>query len=99
MGLQEYLGYLAAFLFVLALIGVFAWVLRLFVSKGGSLFSEKQAPRLQIVGSTGVDGRRRLLLIRRDNVEHLVMTGGPNDLVIETGIQVRKTNTGEEQDV
>jgi len=27
------------------------------------------------------------VLIRRDGVEHLIMTGGPVDVVIETGIQ------------
>ena len=33
-----------------------------------------------------MDARRRLVLIRRDDVEHLIMTGGPVDVVIETGI-------------
>jgi hypothetical protein len=33
-----------------------------------------------------VDRQRRLVLIRRDDVEHLIMTGGPVDVVIETGI-------------
>ena len=27
-----------------------------------------------------------MILIRRDDVEHLIMTGGPVDVVIETGI-------------
>jgi hypothetical protein len=35
---------------------------------------------------TKVDRVRRLVLIRRDDVEHLIMTGGPVDVVIETGI-------------
>jgi hypothetical protein len=30
-----------------------------------------------------------LVLVRRDNVEHLIMTGGPVDVVIETGIPPR----------
>lgn len=42
--------------------------------------------RLQVLEQASVDGRRRLILIRRDNVEHLIMTGGPVDLVVETGI-------------
>lgn len=42
--------------------------------------------RLDIVEQLHVDARRRLVLIRRDDVEHLVMTGGPTDVVIETGI-------------
>src|SRR5581483_1340423 len=33
-----------------------------------------------------VDGRRRLVLVRRDNVEHLLMIGGPADLVVEPNI-------------
>jgi hypothetical protein len=35
-----------------------------------------------------VDSRRTLVLIRRDDVEHLIMTGGPVDVVIETGIAI-----------
>ncbi|WP_181408007.1 flagellar biosynthetic protein FliO [Pararhizobium mangrovi] len=43
-------------------------------------------PRLAVVDSVAVDQRRRLLLIRRDDVEHLVMVGGPGDLIVESGI-------------
>jgi len=42
------------------------------------------------------DGRRRLLLIRRDDVEHLVMTGGPIDVVIETGIGGEDADTSKQ---
>jgi flagellar protein FliO/FliZ len=42
-----------------------------------------------------VDGRRRLVLVRRDNVEHLLMIGGPSDIVVEPNI-VRAT-PGREQ--
>jgi hypothetical protein len=41
------------------------------------------AERLGIVKSFALDRRRQLLAIRRDNVEHLIMIGGPSDLVIE----------------
>jgi hypothetical protein len=43
-------------------------------------------PRLQVLDAAAVDARRRLVLIRRDGVEHLIMIGGPTDIVIETGI-------------
>ena len=46
-----------------------------------------ETARLSIVDVEEVDGRRRLVLIRRDRVEHLVMIGGPSDLVIESGIE------------
>jgi len=49
----------------------------------------KPGRRLDIVEQANVDGRRRLFLIRRDDVERLVMTGGPADVVIETGIGAR----------
>lgn len=51
-----------------------------------ALFAPKPERRLDIVEQSSLDGRRRLILIRRDNVEHLIMTGGPVDMVIETGI-------------
>jgi len=50
------------------------------------LFGPKPAARLDVVEQASVDSRRRLILIRRDDVEHLIMTGGPVDVVIETGI-------------
>lgn len=57
---------------------------------GGWLFRQRVEPRLGVVEQASVDGRRRLVLIRRDGVEHLIMTGGPVDVVIETGIQHRE---------
>jgi hypothetical protein len=43
-------------------------------------------PRLGITESFTVDHQgRRLVIVRRDNVEHLIMIGGPNDLVVEAG--------------
>lgn len=45
-----------------------------------------RAPRLQIVDAAAVDTRRRLVLVRRDEVEHLIMIGGPTDVVIESNI-------------
>ncbi len=42
--------------------------------------------RLQVLDAAAIDARRRIVLIRRDGVEHLVMIGGPTDIVIESGI-------------
>ena len=43
-------------------------------------------PRLQVLDAAAVDARRRLVLVRRDDVEHLIMIGGPSDIVIESRI-------------
>jgi hypothetical protein len=50
------------------------------------LFGAKAQKRLEVIEHSSVDNRRKLVLIRRDDVEHLIMTGGPVDVVIETGI-------------
>lgn len=59
------------------------------------LFKPRPDPRIGVIEYANVDGRRKLLLIRRDDVEHLVMTGGPVDVVIETGIGERKVRASE----
>jgi hypothetical protein len=43
-------------------------------------------PRLGVLDAFAIDARRRLVLIRRDNVEHLLMIGGPNDVLVESHI-------------
>lgn len=55
-------------------------------SPTAAIFGPKPERRLEIMEQSNLDGRRRLVLIRRDDVEHLIMTGGPVDVVIETGI-------------
>lgn len=74
---------------VLAGAGFVGWVF-LYGQAGfggsGTIFGPKTEKRLDVVDQTSLDARRRLVLIRRDNVEHLIMTGGPVDVVIETGI-------------
>lgn len=72
---------------VLVLIVVGVWALKL-LQNVSSMPGRGRSRRLHIVETTTVDQKRRLLLIRRDNVEHLVMTGGVQDLVIEEGIAV-----------
>jgi flagellar protein FliO/FliZ len=50
------------------------------------LLAPKPEARLGVMEEAKVDRVRRLVLVRRDDVEHLIMTGGPVDVVIETGI-------------
>jgi hypothetical protein len=44
------------------------------------------SPRVAVIEALPVDGKRTVVLVRRDNVEHLVMVGGRNDVVIEPNI-------------
>lgn len=71
----------------LLLLVVALWMIR--GRNGPSPFvrgGKNRQPRLQVLDAAAVDARRRLVLVRRDNVEHLVMIGGPTDIVIESGI-------------
>jgi hypothetical protein len=47
---------------------------------------QQRPKRVGLVEAAMIDSRRRLLLVRRDGVEHLILTGGPVDVVVETGI-------------
>ena len=76
-----------AFIVVLALIGLAAWLVRRFAgNRLGSNAARGRMPRLAVIDAAAVDGRRRLVLVRRDNVEHLLMIGGPTDIVVEPNI-------------
>ena len=89
-GMQT-LTFLFAFIAVLALIGVAAWLVRRFATNRlGANPNRGRMPRLAVIDAAAVDGRRRLVLVRRDNVEHLLMIGGPTDIVVEPNI-VRAT--------
>jgi len=81
---------LKVFLFVivvLALLALAFWLVRRFAGGrlGGGATRGRQ-PRLAVIDQATVDSRRRLVLIRRDNVEHLLIIGGPSDVVVEQNI-------------
>lgn len=77
-------------MFAIAAVGAL-WGYRVYTTGDTSLsvswlFPPRPEPRLGVMEQANVDGKRRLVLIRRDDVEHLIMTGGPVDVVIETNI-------------
>ncbi len=86
-GMFEVLSWLAILIAIAAIIGGGVLYARGAFAGGGSpFFRPKIAPRIDVVEHTAIDAKRRLVLIRRDAIEHLIMTGGPVDVVIETGI-------------
>ena len=85
-GSFDYLKFVFALLFVLGLIAALAVVAKRFglghrgpVRRGGG-------KRLTIVEAMPLDAKRRVLLIRRDAHEHLLLLGNSGEQVIETGI-------------
>jgi flagellar protein FliO/FliZ len=102
---MQAITFVFAFVAVLALIGVAAWLVRRFAgNRLGANANRGRMPRLAVIDAAAVDGRRRLVLVRRDNVEHLLMIGGPTDIVVEPNIvraspsrdQMQRPNVGTE---
>jgi hypothetical protein len=79
-----YVIWAAAALFGLLLLW---WVIRKF-SHGTFVSGGRNAqPRLAVLDAAPVDSHRRLVLVRRDDVEHLLLIGGNTDIVVEPGIR------------
>ncbi|SFK52265.1 hypothetical protein SAMN04488125_102269 [Methylorubrum salsuginis] len=83
--------FLVIFLVILVLMIGAVLLYRRFAGRGLSLTAgangRGRQPRLGIVDIYELDRQRQLILLRRDNVEHLLLVGGPNDVVIERNIQ------------
>jgi flagellar protein FliO/FliZ len=75
-----------AFIVVFGLIGAVAWLVRRFGANRLGAAARGRQPRLAVIEAGAVDGRRKLVIVRRDNVEHLIMIGGPTDILIESNI-------------
>lgn len=85
MEFSNYFRFIFALVFVLALIGLLTWLLRRF-GLGGGRPRTGNGKRLGVVEALAIDGRRRLVLVRRDDSEHLLVLGPNSETVVETGI-------------
>ncbi|EFO30755.1 putative basic proline-rich protein [Roseibium sp. TrichSKD4] len=84
-GIARILAFSVSLIVVLALFGLFVVILKRLM--GSSMPGQRnRQPRIQIMDAASLDPRRRLVLVRRDNVEHLILIGGTNDVVVEQSI-------------
>ena len=74
---------IVAFGFVLALIGLCALALRYVMNKNPGFALGKQNGRLQIIETKMLDARRKLVLVKRDDQEHLLLLTPQGDVVVE----------------
>ena len=83
----SYMRFALALIFVLGLILCVGWVARRY-APGSMAFRSLRGKerRLAILESLPLDNRRRLVLIRRDGKQHLLLIGGSTDMVIEQGV-------------
>ncbi|MBY0408046.1 MAG: flagellar biosynthetic protein FliO [Rickettsiales bacterium] len=78
-----------AFFMVLALIGLMAMVLKYAVASGKFPRVMQQAAgegRIQVIETRYLDARRKLVLVKRDGVEHLLLLADGRETIIESGI-------------
>ena len=91
----NYLKFLAVLVLVIGLIlALAAGLKRLGLASGSSGLGRKR--RLATVETALLDGRHRVVLIRRDAVEHLLLVGPNTSQVIETGIPAAPTGEATE---
>lgn len=83
MGLDIYVRFFLGFAFTISLIGVVYWVARRYAGRLGIMGSHATG-RLSVTGQISLDPRRRVMLVRCDDREHLLLLGPNNDLVIDS---------------
>ncbi len=85
MEIDTYIRFIGALVFVLALIGLLTWLVRHF-GLGGRIGSRNRGKsRIGVVELASVDAKRRLVLVRRDDQEHLILLGASSELLVESG--------------
>ena len=80
-----YWRFLGALVLVIVLIFSLAWVAKR-LGFGGRIAAGRGKRRLLIEEVLSLDGKRRLVLLKRDGVEHLLLLGLNDDIVVESGI-------------
>ncbi|HWT98321.1 MAG TPA: flagellar biosynthetic protein FliO [Rhizomicrobium sp.] len=83
----DVLRYFGALLLVLAMVGGAGLLARRFGVPG--VTRAASIKRLQVVETLLVGPRQRLIILRRDGVEHLILSGPEGATVIENGIPVQ----------
>ncbi|MGQ0485479.1 MAG: hypothetical protein ACT4SY_09035 [Hyphomicrobiales bacterium] len=86
---NAYMNYIVATLAILAALVVAILIWRTLNLK----VRGRRGQRLGISEYHELDKTRRLVLVRRDNIEHLILIGGQQDVVIEQGIGIPGTQS------
>ena len=84
--LGDYLKFVVALIFVLALIAGLTTLARRFGYGFRTPIRGGKQRRLDVIEILPLDAKRRLVLVRRDDIEHLLLLGPGSDLIVEGGI-------------
>jgi flagellar protein FliO/FliZ len=82
----QFLKMIVALVIVIGLMGGLAYVLKKLGLSNGITFKTDEKNRLKILESLPLDARRRLVIIKCDSAEHLVILGATGETVIASDI-------------
>ncbi len=89
MGFDLYIKAVFSLIAVLGLIGIASIFFKKFLSNPDFLFKRFPEGRLSIKQIVHLDTKRKLVLIKRDDIEHLVLLGATSELLIESNIPAK----------
>ncbi|PSJ37086.1 flagellar biosynthetic protein FliO [Allosphingosinicella deserti] len=95
MDLLSFLRTIAALGTVLGLLGGALWAVRRYNIVLPGQIGDRGMKRLALVERIGIDAKRSIVLVRRDDREHLVMIGPGGEIVLESGIVREDADTAE----
>ena len=79
---ENYLRFILALVLVVGLLALTAFLLR----RSGLAPKMGRGRRLSMIEALPLGPRHRLVLVRRDDIEHLLLIGPQGDVVVESGI-------------
>jgi flagellar protein FliO/FliZ len=84
MEFETYIRFILVLVFVLGLVFALGWVLKRSGITGTAIAGKGK--RLGVVETAFIGPKHRLILVRRDTVEHLVLIGPNSCALVESGI-------------
>ena len=95
----SYLKFFFALLFVLGLIGGLALLAKRFgIGNKGPLFNRKNST-LSIIETLQLDSKRRIITVRQESIEYLILLGINTDILLNTKSGNTSSNIGEESEI
>ncbi len=80
-----------ALVIVIALIVFLVWALKILL-EATSKVGRGNNKRLSVTESLTINQKHQLVLVKRDNIEHLLLLGGTNELVVESNISAKQAH-------
>ncbi|MDD5586740.1 MAG: flagellar biosynthetic protein FliO [Alphaproteobacteria bacterium] len=82
----SWLRFLLAASTVIGLMGLLAWSLKAIAARGWITPPAGRTRRLKIIESLPLDARHRLVIIKCDEAQHLLLLGASHDTVVLTNL-------------